>query len=233
MGYIPLKETLASKPTIIFDLFHTLTAPEIVMPGSLSTSEILGIDAVKWNRQLMENSKNRLRGFEKDPEEIIGNLARAIDPFISDGLIVGAAQHRVNRFEVALKQMPAESVQAIQSLKKSGKTIALVSNADVIESAFWNQSPVASFFDEVVFSCDVGYLKPEVEIYNICLQRLNKEPKDCIFVGDGGSDEFVGARQAGLTCVMVTGIAEKIWPEKLESIKPQADFIIQSLFELL
>lgn len=228
-----VKTIIQQKKAVIFDLFHTLTAPEIVSPEGRSTSQILGLDSRRWNEQLMEKSRSRLIGEEKDPFKIMQKLVHAIDPGISVELIHKAVQNRVKRFEDALIKMPVNSITAIQQLKQMGKKLALVSNADVIEAAAWELSPVVHYFDKVLFSCHVGYIKPEIEIYELCLQQLGEDAKDCIFIGDGGSNEFIGARKAGLSIVMVTGIIEKIWPHKIEAIKQQADFVISDLAELV
>jgi len=224
---------VSQKNAIIFDLFHTLTAPEVVSPNGQSTSAILGVDSRSWNEQLMEKSKSRLIGLEKDPYEIIEKLAHIINPAISHETIQKAVQNRIKRFEDALVKMPERSINTIRKLKEMGKKIALLSNADVIEAAAWTQCPIAPYFDVVLFSCNVGYVKPEVEIYELCLQQLQEKSEDCIFVGDGGSNEFTGAKKVGLSTIMVTGIIENLWPYKIESIKQQADFVIKNLEELI
>lgn len=228
-----IKSIVASKKAIIFDLFHTLTAPEIVAPYGLSTSKILGLDVIRWNEQLMEKSTERLRGLKKDPYEIMSELAHAINPEISEELIHKAVQNRLTRFRDALVKMPERTQDVIKSLKLQNLKVALVSNADVLECAAWNDSPVASYFDVVLFSCFVGLVKPEVEIYQLCLQQLHEKPEDCLFVGDGGSHEFEGAKQAGLATIMYTGIVETLWPHKLNDIMVNADYVIRDLGDLV
>jgi putative hydrolase of the HAD superfamily len=65
------------------------------------------------------------------------------------------------------------------------------------------------------------------------MRRLEMQPDDCLFVGDGGSGELEGARRSGMQAVMITGIISEIWPERIESRSKQADFVITSLSELL
>ena len=43
--------------------------------------------------------------------------------------------------------------------------------------------------------------KPDICIYEEALKRLGIDPGDCIFVGDGGSNELVGARKAGMKAI--------------------------------
>ena len=57
------------------------------------------------------------------------------------------------------------------------------------------KSPLYNLFDEAIFSYEVGYLKPQAEIYQIALEKMNVNPEKSIFIGDGGSDELKGAKK--------------------------------------
>ena len=117
-------------------------------------------------------------------------------------------------------------------LKGSQKKIGLLSNADVTEIVAWPQSPICNLFDSVIFSCEVGYVKPERAIYEIALKSLGVQPEDAMFVGDGGARELEGAKAIGMTTVMIAGIIREIWPEKIEERKLCADHFIEKLDEL-
>ncbi len=228
-----VSEFIEPKQAVIFDLYHTLTATEVTSPKGLSTATILGIDRKVWNEHLMEKSRDRLTGRISDPYTIIWELAHSINPSIPDELIKQAVQHRSGRFEESLELMPAESVKAIKSLKAAGKKVALLSNADVMETKGWKKCPGAPYFDVVIFSCEVGFMKPDREIYELCLKKLGEKPENCVFVGDGGSNEFMGAKSLGISTIMVTGIAKVLWPEKLPQIERHADYVIESVSELV
>ena len=248
-----VRDAVSSKPVVIFDLFHTLTSLESTwsgkwsstlsagsrnsfsesQPGGPLTSTMLGINREAWNEQLLEKSRQRLAGQWKDPFVFIEKMAHAIDPSIPDDLIKAAVVNRINRFASAMREIPVENVNVLKELKARGKKVALISNADVTEVAAWDESPVAYLFDSTVFSCKVGYVKPEREIYEACLSQLDVSAGDCVYVGDGGSDELKGARSLDMTTVMITGEVEQIWPEKLETRKKDADFVIKKLTELL
>jgi len=219
------------KKAIIFDLFHTLTAIE--RSWGPFTYEILGVDHDAWNEQLLEHSPERLEGTVTDPAEIIGKLARAIDPTISDETIAKAVKSRAARFRKAVVDIPEQTQRVLASLKSQGKKVALISNADASEIEGWNDSPIAPLFDEVIFSCEVGSQKPKREIYEICLQRLGLSAKACAFVGDGGSNELKGAQSVGLTTVMITTHIEHYASDKLAARRTHADFVIQELGELV
>lgn len=39
-------------------------------------------------------------------------------------------------------------------------------------------------FDPIIFSCDVGLRKPDLEIYEIALDKLECKPEECVFIDD-------------------------------------------------
>jgi len=248
-----VRDVVSSKPVVIFDLFHTLTsiestghiesAPNAVQgsshvysessPTGPMTSTMLGVSSEAWNQQLLEKSRERLAGEWKDPFVFIEKMAHTIDSYIPDDQIRAAVVNRINRFAQAMRGISIEHANVLKELKGRGKKIALISNADVTEVAAWDESPIASLFDSTIFSCEVGYVKPEREIYEVCLNELGVPASACVYVGDGGSDELKGARSLGMTTVMITGEVEQIWQDKLEDRKKDADFVIKKLAELL
>ena len=64
-------------------------------------------------------------------------------------------------------------------------------------------------FDDTIFSYEVGCLKPQNEIYEIALKKMNTIPQKCIFVGDGGSDELKGAKELGMKTILTGYLLEK------------------------
>ncbi len=232
MMRMELHRIVARKKAFIFDLFYTLTSVEEAAGGP-STSALLGIERGLWNRELLERSPARLKGRVTDPREIIGGMARALNPSVTDDAIDRAVEYRRGRFRDALLRMPAASVATLAALRRAGKKTALCSNADVMERARWDDCPAAPHFDCTIFSCDVGFMKPEADIYRICLECLAVEPGDCLFMGDGGSNELEGARAAGITTVAVTGHLAKREPDLARARAAQADYSVAFVDELV
>jgi FMN phosphatase YigB (HAD superfamily) len=77
--------------------------------------------------------------------------------------------------------------------------------------ADWQSSGLANLFDATIFSYVVGTVKPEPEIYWMTCEALEVEPSSALFVGDGGSDELIGAQRAGLTPYWATWFLDQ-WP---------------------
>jgi len=227
-------ELVSRMKAVVFDLFHTLTCIESSWGGGLpATADVLGVTREAWHDQLILHSRPRLIGEETDVFEFVSKMARTINPTITDETIRSAIDNRVKRFGAAVRDIPKENIEVLQQLKQNGKKLGLVSNADVMEVAEWDESPIADLFDVTLLSCRVGAAKPDRMIYEMCLQQLEVSPREAVFVGDGGSSELPGARAVGMKAIMVTDVIARLWPDKAEARKADADLVIEHLSELL
>jgi putative hydrolase of the HAD superfamily len=221
------------KKAIIFDLYETLTDYETNWSDVPRASVMLGVDSKAWNDQLLLHSADRLTGKLRDPFLIVKQLAHNIDSAIPDELIREAALSRTKRYADALRNIPPENVETIIKLRQQNKKIALLSNADMMECGGWENSPLAQLFDEVVFSCDAGFAKPDPNAYLYCMKKLGVVADDCLFVGDGGSNELVGAKNMGITSVFISGKIKHNQPQEVNTRLLQADYHIEHIPDLL
>ena len=217
---------------VVFDLFHTLTGLESEWSALPWTSDVLGIDRAVWDRALTAQSRWRLAGEECDPYLIVSRLARAIDPSIPEATLRKAVEVRTARFRHALSSIPPANVETLVALRRAGLRLGLISNADVMEVSAWADSPLAGLFDAEIFSCTAGCVKPEPAIYAKCLDALGLQGDECIFVGDGSSNELVGAKAAGMRTVLVSGVIADLWPERIPERMAIADHHIRWIPEL-
>ena len=189
---------------ICFDLFNTL-----VNVGSVprhvgeTTANVLGVDAQAWNNACFSELHDICQATEHF--DIIRTLAHSLDPTISADLIADATRQRQARFDYALTSHVCPTViDTLRNLQQQGYRTALISNASTAEVQAWPQSPLQSLFDVSIFSCDVGMKKPDPAIYHHTAQQLGVEPQQCVFVGDGGSDEHHGAHASGMMPLWLT-----------------------------
>ena len=221
---------------IVFDLFHTLTGFESEWSDLPFTCDVLGIDRRVWNKAITTGSRWRLAGEERDAYRILHRLAREIEPRIAEETIRRAAEIRTRRFRDALQRIPAANIATLKALRRAGFGVGLISNADATEIAQWKDSPLAGLFDVEVFSCECGHVKPEAEIFHKCIDALGRKPGECMFVGDGGSNELVAAREVGMRTVFVSGVIAELWPEYVAQRIPTADHhiaLVPQILELL
>jgi putative hydrolase of the HAD superfamily len=188
---------------ICFDLFHTLidvgSVPDHV---GRYTADILGFDRGDWNRACFSHDHDITQ--PTSHFESVKKMALSLDHSISDELIQTAVTERQARFDHALTEVASDVLQVLSQLREQGLKLALISNASSGEVDAWSQSPLSHLFDSAIFSCDVGSRKPEPDIYHAALTGIGLNASECIFVGDGGSDEHTGARQVGLWSVLTT-----------------------------
>ena len=217
---------------VVFDLFHTLTGPESEWSELPFTSEFLGIERRVWDTVLHSQSRWRLTGEETDPFRILRRLVDTVDARIPDERVHAAVKIREQRYREALARIPLENIETLKRLKERGLRLGLISNADASEVTSWQDCPLCGLFDAEVFSCDAGCVKPDPEIFRTCLEHLGVGADDSLFVGDGGSDELVGARAAGFKTVFISGIIEQLWPLRVPERVAIADHHIQRLPEV-
>jgi putative hydrolase of the HAD superfamily len=216
---------------IFFDLFFTLVTPKY--NNIKNEYNVLKITKEEWETCAEDDElyKDRATGKEKDPVKIIENIIRKIGMEVSDCDKKEILLLRKERFKKSLLEVDLNIIEVILSLKKSGKKICLISNVDIIDVMHWDESPLYSLFDETIFSYEVGYVKPQFEIYDIALKRMNAKPEECVFVGDGGSDELIGARDAGIKTILTSHLLKRN-EEQLNTLKKFADFYIEDIQEI-
>ena len=188
--------------TIYFDLFFTLVNP--VYSGEKNENDVLGILKNEWEK-VAEDEKlyyRRGTGLVKFPKDIIEEILRNFDVQVSDEEKKEILSLRIERFKNALTKVDEEIISTLVKIKEKGIKLCLISNADKIDILHWEDSPLAKLFNEVIFSCDVGILKPDKKIYEIALEKMNAEASQGIFIGDGGSDELLGAKSVGLNTII-------------------------------
>ncbi|XP_059139212.1 acyl-CoA dehydrogenase family member 10-like isoform X4 [Physella acuta] len=104
-------------------------------------------------------------------------------------------------------------VEAIKCVRGEGiKTALLTNNWFTDEQKTQTCCPVdKSLFDVVVESCVVGCHKPDPKIYQLCLQELNLQPDETVFLDDLGHN-LKAALNLGIRTIKVTspeqGVAE-------------------------
>lgn len=218
--------------TIYFDLFFTLIIPAYEKEDN--EYSILSLSVEEWEKYA-ENEilyRERALGAVRSEKEIIDKIVSVLPFPVSRKQKDAVLAAREKRMYAALQNISPEIIEVLAILKDKNIKIGLISNADKIDCKYWQESRLFPFFDDAVFSCDAGLLKPDRRIYELALHNLNASPEECLFVGDGGSNELYGARLAGMKTVFSEVLARK-GPEKRHPIMKYADYHITLFRELL
>ena len=94
-----------------------------------------------------------------------------------------AAEELVCRWDEPILPIPG-MYELVEELKSAGYGIYLLSNASIRQHEYWPRLPVSRLFDGKVISADHGFIKPQPEIYDICLKTFDLKAEECFFIDD-------------------------------------------------
>lgn len=217
---------------VCFDMFHTLADPS-KHPETLD-SAFLNIPHEQWSAAMWEKNLCRERGLGtlKTLREIIDRACDALPVLVSAEKREELTAFRAERFRLMMREIDPEIVDTVRALKEMGLKIGLISNADVGDRIYWPESPLYPYFDDTIFSCDVGLVKPDPAIYRLSLEHLHVRPPEALFVGDGGDRELMGAKETGMHTVCTEFLIRRPDKERSE-IHAYADRVIGCFRELV
>jgi putative hydrolase of the HAD superfamily len=230
---------MSKKRVILFDLFFTLIDPLKDRLFQESEYAVLQVERGEFEGWNEIDYDMRASGKIRGPYEVFRHIVRG--QAIDEALLLRAAHARMERIRRALCGVEEQKLALLKKLRDLGFRIGLVSNADDMDIHHWQSSPLRSCFDQTIFSCEVGLLKPDPRIYRLALERLGLEaarpgeklsPR-CFYVGDGGHEELRGAGEAGMTTALTTEYITQIWPEKIPALRQHADYELARLEDIL
>jgi len=135
--------------------------------------------------------------------EHIVHITHELGANLEDSSIKLAARIRRDYDRQVMTTPRSGAVEVLSRLKRWGYKIGLISNCTPDAPLIWLDTPFVSLFDVAVFSCSVGIMKPDHQIYKLTVERLGVESKDCLYVGNGSRGELCGAYEVGMYPVLI------------------------------
>ncbi len=202
---------------VIFDLFETL----ITEWGhtKYTKNEMcadIGIDRAQFDVFWDEKAQDRYTGsisFEDSILYVCERCGKSID----DAAISNIIEKRIKTKSVCFEYVRPEIFRLLRTLREKGLKMAIISNCSSEEVKVLKGSEIYKYFDEVVLSYEVHMKKPDSGIYEEASKRLGVDLRECIFVGDGGSNELVGAETVGMKAIQAKWYTNQ-YPKKRDSI---------------
>ena len=195
---------------VIFDLFGTL-ADNFSLEGyndALTQMAVaLSLLPEDFKEAWFATSKDRNTGDSQNCTSDVEYICRVMGAFPQAGDIELAVETRLNYIRLVMTPQP-HAVETLSSLKTAGYKIGLLSNCSHEIPVIWPESPLAPFIEAPVFSCSVNMRKPDPGIYELTAKRLGCRPDQCLYVGDGGSQELSAALAMGMYPVLIRPDAE-------------------------
>ena len=184
---------------VVFDLFETLISEFDARHPSISeVAQTLQLPVEDFQREYENLQPTRYTGrldYAASLRYIVGKLGGKSP----ESTIKTLAERRYSAFAGHLRHVKPEILNMLNEITSSGIRLCLISNTDGSEVSDWANSPLVRFFEVTIFSHAVGMVKPDPHIYQHACKNLGVAPSDCIFIGDGNSDELRGAAQVGMS----------------------------------
>lgn len=185
---------------VLFDFFGTLTQAVRRGPLHQTIAHGLGCDPAEMLAVLDRSFYDRSCGVFGDAAETLRWVCAQTGARPDPSAVRRALTARVTavRADTRLRQ---DAVPVLLSLREQGLRTAVVSDCGHELPVFLPALPVAPLLDATVFSVHVGRRKPHPDMYLTTCRRLGVAPKECLYIGDGGSRELSGAADLGMTAV--------------------------------
>jgi putative hydrolase of the HAD superfamily len=219
---------------VIFDLFGTLAdnfSSREYEEALIRMSSVLSLPPDDFKRGWYESSIARDSRAPKGLEDRIDYICTRLGVTMERSKIDYAAKVRLDYIRHVMEPR-TDAIKVLLDLKENGYKLGLISDCSDEIPVIWPETPFARLFDARVFSCLVGFRKPDPRIYELGSKRINVPLDRCLYIGDGGSQELFGALKAGMQAVLFR-LDAKSSENNLSSREPWDGKQIHSIREVL
>jgi len=134
--------------------------------------------------------------------------------FATESLALGAEVRGRDVLPLLQGSLRPEMVEALKRIKAQFKTGCITNNlpANAIGSMTGRSLYIAEvmvLFDHVIESAKIGLRKPDPRIYQMMVETLQVNPKNCVYLDDLGVN-LKPAREMGMTTIKVLNAAQAI-----------------------
>jgi putative hydrolase of the HAD superfamily len=120
--------------------------------------------------------------------------------------------------------------ETLEQLSKNKIKLALITNGDPYTQRYKiKKFGLEKYFEQIIIEGEIGYGKPDMQIYHHALTSLNQTPKDVWMVGDNLEWDVEAPQKLGVFSIWVDFKMQGLLPQSL--VIP--DRIINSIYELL
>lgn len=189
---------------VIFDLFGTLVnnfSTQRYEETLVKMASALSLPSHDFKQAWFATSRGRNTSNNPSCEGDVKYICQELGIIPENKQVQLAVQHRLDYIREVMTPQP-NSVEVVSQLKEEGLKIGLLSNCTHEIPTVWPETPFAALIDVAIFSCLVGMMKPDPRIFLLTAKRLEVKPEECLFIGDGGSNELSGALSVGMQSVL-------------------------------
>ncbi len=159
-----------------------------------------------FDNAFIERMKERWRAvletkLEERLIDILRNLLNELNIKYSDEALSRALNYVM---EAPFCKVRKEAKSVLNKLKDMGLKLGIISNSPIaFHRRVLEKNCLTGFFDAIIVSCEVSYRKPDKEIFNIALKRLNVRPTEAVYIGDVPCIDVPGAKELGMITILM------------------------------
>ncbi len=187
---------------VIFDLYGTLIDGWTSQEADLRAQELgEALEAPLGPfLELMEATyTERATGRLGDVAPMLRALCLQAGHDPSERALARAAELRISQFREVLSRPRPEVPSLLAILRDRGVSVGMITDCSAETPRLWPELGWGRPVQSPLFSWVEGRRKPDPELYRKALSLLGLEAEDCLYVGDGGSQELTGAEAVGLS----------------------------------
>jgi putative hydrolase of the HAD superfamily len=194
---------------VIFDFGGVLTSSPFEAFTRFETERGLPTDIIRRT-----NAANHLENAWAKFERAEVDIDTFDKLFATESLALGAEVRGRDVLPLLQGDLRPEMVEALKRIKAQFKTGCITNNlpANAMGSMTGRSLYVAEvmvLFDHVIESAKIGLRKPDPRIYQLMVETLKVDPKNCVYLDDLGVN-LKPAREMGMTTIKVTSGGQAI-----------------------
>ena len=219
---------------ILFDLYGTLVgnfSRQAYDKVQEQMAKILNVPYPRFWQTMGETLKDRTLGNNLSAEENIVEVCRRLSVKADKTQIEKIVALKYEFTKNSIVPEP-EILEALNRLKHNGFHLGLITNCNSAVPLFFPESPLAEYIDVPVFSCEERIKKPAHRIYEIACERLNVQPQDCLYVGDGSGEELTGASAVGMLPILKRADLTDVYDPHRPDVENWQGVVIDEISEL-
>jgi HAD superfamily hydrolase (TIGR01509 family) len=189
--------------TVLLDLYGTLVEPDWaqLLKGRTALAERIGLDAAAALRAWDSTHAARMRGsygsLADDLAAVFSEASKGRP--ISAALLSELADEERENWRRGVRLYP-DALPTLGLLRSSGLRLAIVTNASTEAAGVVDELRLRSSVDNVVVSCEMGVLKPD--LLTVALRRLGLGASDATLVDDEPA-QLEAASRLGMGTILV------------------------------
>jgi len=191
---------------VVFDLFGTLVpgfAPHLFSDSLKAMADAVGVDRDFFRDAWIKDThfERSVGTFDTIAANIL-HICRMAGVSPGDEGLERAVAIR-DDFTRTILELRPDAVATLTAIRDAGLGVAMVSDCSAEVPELWASTPLADLIEHPIFSCTAGMKKPDPLIFLEASRRLGVPPEECLYVGDGMSQELTGAAAVGMHPVLI------------------------------